>query len=107
MNETLTEREELLTRAGWSRCEKPGANVFPTTFPDQSCWTLDDEARSAYRVFVVDCGYALEISHGSACAPSLLRFPCFSEEIDFRPAFARLCRFIEEGIFVFETESSS
>lgn len=106
MNETLTEREELLAAAGWSRCENPSANVLFTSFPGQSCWTLEDGSRGDYRVYVVDSGYALEISHGSASPPSLLRFPCFESEIDFRPAFERLQKFMESGVFILEPGTS-
>jgi hypothetical protein len=107
VNPALTDREELLARAGWSRCERPDAAIFPTSFPGQSCWTLDEPAFRAYRVFVVESGYALEITHGAVSPTSVLQFPCFSRDIDFRPAFSRLQRFIDEGVFEMEPSDDS
>ncbi len=99
VNKTPISREELLAQAGWSRCENPAPGVFPTSFPGQSCWTHDKDPEDRYRVFVVDSGYALEISHGAACPPSLLRFVCRDQEADFQPAFNRLQSFIRTGHF--------
>jgi hypothetical protein len=93
--EKLEEGEAVLRKGGWRRC--PQARGTETSMPGCSCWCIDRDDPHAPDAFVTHYGYALEVPHGDLCPPSVLRFPRYSGEAEYGPAFERMRAFVERS----------
>lgn len=93
----ISEAEALLQRSGWRRCDS--TEDGDDAFPGRHCWRHPARSHLGQKAFATDHGYVLEVSHHGLCPPSVLRFPCFPNEVDSKKAFVRLLRFVQDGEF--------
>lgn len=105
----LDHSSDLLQKAGFARCPNPLHLSSPKgqaeRTPDQSEF---EGSRGWYQAcpkrqilysttFTTEYGFAIVVENGQLCGPSIIRFPKYLGENNFKKAFERMVDFVEKA----------